>query len=80
VIAGGPPYRGDPFKRYAPVTILAKQEIELWAKEQLTCERMLAEEEKLNGHYQGEWTKEGTKGRVTTRPGYSAGTGGDIRK
>jgi hypothetical protein len=32
VIIGGPPYLGDPFKQHAPATILANQEIELWAQ------------------------------------------------
>jgi len=59
VIAGGPPYRGDPWKRYAPATILAQQEIELWVKPQPSIEDMFAEEDALNRHYMGEWSKEG---------------------
>ena len=60
VIAGGEPYVGDPWKRYAPFTILAKQEVELWVKRHATKDGMAADEDALNRFYKGKWTKEGS--------------------
>ena len=57
-IRKGPPYSGDPGKRYAPATILANNEIDLWAKPS-TEARFETEESELNNKYRPEWTKEG---------------------
>jgi hypothetical protein len=57
-IRGGAPYTGDPFKRFAPATILAKQQVELWLKPS-TAEQFEVEECLLNERYRPEWTKEG---------------------
>jgi hypothetical protein len=59
VIAGGPPYRGDPFTQYAPAALLAHREVELWAKPHETEQSMLEEVRQLNRRYRGEWTREG---------------------
>jgi len=57
-ILKGTPYLGDPFKRYAPATILANKEVELWTKE--STEAMFQiEESQFNNKYRPEWTKEG---------------------
>lgn len=61
VIGDGPPYLGDPWKRWAPFTLLEGQEVELWAKEQPTHQAAKDEEDILNEFYRGEWSKEGWK-------------------
>ena len=62
-IRGGAPFSGDPFKRFAPATILAKQEVELWLKPS-TPEAFEVEESLLNNRYRPEWTKEGHRPSV----------------
>lgn len=57
--AGHPRYQEKTFKEHAQATILAKQEIELWAQEFPSQELMIAKEEELNSKYKGLWTKEG---------------------
>ena len=52
-------YQEKTFKQHAQATILAKQEIELWAQEFPSFESMIAKEDELNSEYQGLWTKEG---------------------
>ena len=59
VIAAGPPYAGDPFKRHASVSMVEGEEVELWVKAQPTLGAMMAEEQELNERYRGQWTKEG---------------------
>jgi len=59
-IRRGSPYAGDPFKRFAPATVLANQPIELWVKP--STEMLFeAEETLLNNTYRPEWTKEGCR-------------------
>lgn len=67
VIAAGPPYQGDPFKRYASVAMVEGRKVELWVKKESTLESMVAEEAELNEHYRGEWTKEGWSSNGTRR-------------
>jgi hypothetical protein len=67
VIAGGPPYLGDPFKQHAPATILAQQDVELWAKPFPSLALMMAKESELNDKYEGELTKEGQR-RANRQP------------
>jgi len=57
--ADHPRYQEKTFKEHAQATILAKQEIELWAQQFPSFELMVAKEEELNNKYQGMWTKEG---------------------
>ena len=52
-IRKGAPFVGDPFKRFAPATILADREIELWLKAS-TQEEFEGEEARLNNHYRPE--------------------------
>jgi len=65
-IQGGAPYSGDPFKRFAPAAVLAKQEVELWLKPS-TPEAFEVEESVLNNRYRPEWTKEGHRPQARTR-------------
>lgn len=63
VIAGGPPYTGDPWKRFVPLTLLvAGSTVELWAKPYADLQTMLDDETELNDLYRGLWTKEGQPG------------------
>ncbi|OFV93790.1 MAG: hypothetical protein A3G76_03785 [Acidobacteria bacterium RIFCSPLOWO2_12_FULL_65_11] len=57
--AAHPRYQEKTFKEHAQATILAKQEIELWARNFPSFELMMAKEKELNDKYQGLWTKEG---------------------
>lgn len=58
VIRRGPPYLGDPFKRFAPAAILAGHTVELWARGS-TAALLEIEESELNQAFRPEWTKEG---------------------
>lgn len=62
VIQVGPPYTGDPFKRYAPLAILDRREIELWSRPS-TPDVFEEEETSLNRRFRPEWTKEGAQAR-----------------
>lgn len=68
VIDEGPPYLGDPWKRHAPFTILARQEVMLWVKSQPTHQAAKDEEDILNEFYRGEWSKEGWNGSERRPP------------
>ncbi len=57
--ADHPRYQEKTFKERAQATILAKQEIELWAQKFPSFDLMMAKESELNNKYQGRWTKEG---------------------
>jgi hypothetical protein len=57
-IRRGAPFAGDPFKRFAPATILAKREVELWLKPS-SVDEFEVEETRLNTAYRPQWTKEG---------------------
>ncbi len=57
--ADHPRYQEKTFKEHAQATILAKQEIELWAQKFPSFDLMMAKESDLNNKYQGRWTKEG---------------------
>lgn len=57
-IRRGAPFVGDPFKRFAPATILAKREVELWLKPS-SSDDFEIEETRLNTTYRPQWTKEG---------------------
>ena len=69
VIAAGPPYIGDPWKRYVPFTLLETGAIvELWAKSYTDPQEMGEDETQLNDFYRGRWTREGqAKWRPKTR-------------
>lgn len=54
-----PRYQEKTFKEHAQATIRAGKEIELWARDMLTRDAMLAKEDQLNRRYCGIWTKEG---------------------
>lgn len=71
VIAAGPPYLGDPWKRHAPTTILAGHRVELWAREEPSRPAAKYAEDLLNEFYRGEWSKEGWK-RGARRPTWPA--------
>jgi hypothetical protein len=71
VIAAGPPYLGDPWKRNAPTTILAGQTVELWAKAEPSYQAAGDTEDILNEFYRGEWSKEGWKSGAR-RPSWPA--------
>ena len=60
VIAAGPPYIGDPWKRFVPFTLLKPGAIvELWAKSYTDPQEMGEDETQLNDFYRGLWTREG---------------------
>jgi len=72
VIAKGPPYLGDPWKRNGPTTILAGKTVELWAKAEASHQAAKDTEDILNEFYRGEWSKEGWKSG-TRRPHWPSG-------
>ena len=65
--ADHPRYQEKTFKEHARATIRAGDEIELWAQSFESSEAMAREEDELNTHYCGEWTKEGWKRDGTRR-------------
>ena len=59
VIAAGPPYLGDPWKRFVPLTLAVPGVIEFWVRPYTDPEQMLEDEQELNDFYRGLWTREG---------------------
>jgi len=60
VIRRGPPFTGDPFKRFAPAPILRGETIQLWLKPS-SADTFEVEETELNNRFRPEWTKEGCR-------------------
>jgi hypothetical protein len=59
--ADHPRYQEKTFKEQAQATIRARHEIELWAQDLGSYDKMMAKELALNTKYQGIWTREGQR-------------------